>query len=340
MTVDLDTVQSRNGWSMWPRKRSHALPDCVIPIMRSGILAREFCRHSADAEVAAAFARSLYLRSADMFVCVGEPSIGNGSLTLIVDVGTSKLSDLGLRPGQPASISEQRITIGDMVELTFDDCDEWRPPRWPRAASLDRLSEVCCVAAHWIAAEAPMEGLARLSCLHELDTIETPFAHIARPRLMRFQSWLRAVLGTHRMPTVASSEPVHALIGLGPGLTPSGDDFLVGALALLDALGERSAHAVLARAIADAPRGLTSPLSDCLLRAAAAGHVGENLCRAVSAVISGAAETAVAALRHTGHSSGWDMLAGVVGALGAVRQLAFPTGNSMTPQAVVLNLGR
>jgi hypothetical protein len=108
---------------------------------------------------------------------------------------------------------------------------------------------------------------------------------------------------------------VHSLIGLGPGLTPSGDDFLVGALALLDALAERNAHAELARAIAVAPRGRTSPLSDCLLRAAAAGHPGEDLCRAVSAVVSAAPEAAVAAIRTVGHSSGWDMLAGMTAAL-------------------------
>jgi hypothetical protein len=37
-------------------------------------------------------------------------------------------------------------------------------------------------------------------------------------------------------------------------------------------------------------------------RAAAAGHVGETLCCAVSAIISGVPETAVAAIRRIGHS--------------------------------------
>jgi hypothetical protein len=316
MTLDIDTVQRRNGWGL-PRKRSHAGPDRCVPILRSGILARGFSRHHADAEVAAVFDRSLYLRSADMFICIGEPSIGNGPLTLIADLGGArKLSDLGLRPGQSASISEQRITINDTVELAFADCELWRPPRWPQALSPDRLHEVCRALARLTAAEAPADGLARLSCLHERDT--TPLARIARPRVARFRSWLRAALDTDQTPSAASSEPAQALIGLGPGLTPSGDDFLVGALPLLDALAARKAHAALAHAIADTPRGLTSPLSDCLLRAAAAGHVGETLRRAVSAVISGAADTAVDAIRHLGHSSGWDMLAGMLISLDVV----------------------
>jgi hypothetical protein len=319
MTFDIDTVQGRDGWSMRSRKRSHAGPDCVVPIVRCGILAREFCRHGADAEIAAVFERSLYLRSADMFVCVGEPSIGNGPLTLIADLGGSrKLSDLNLRRGRRAIISEQRITIGDTVELPFDDCEVWRPPRWPLPLLPDRLNEVYRAIARLTVAEAPEEGLARLSCLHEQDTNETPFTRIARPRVTRFQSWLRAALDTDQMPAAASPELVQALMGLGPGLTPSGDDVLAGALALLDALMERRGHAALARAITDAPRGLTSPLSDCLLRAAAAGLVGETLCRAVSAIISGAPETAVATIRNIGHSSGWDMLAGIATALEVV----------------------
>jgi hypothetical protein len=117
------------------------------------------------------------------------------------------------------------------------------------------------------------------------------------------------------------------LIGLGPGLTPSGDDFLVGALALLDAIGERAAHAALARAIVDASPNLTTPLSACFLRAAAAGHIGEALHRAVSSSITGDAGSAVAAVEKIGHSSGWDMLAGAMTALkvAAATRMRVPT---------------
>src|SRR5262249_54749872 len=130
-----------------------------------------------------------------------------------------------------------------------------------------------------------------------------------------FASWLHETLQTSHIETAACFDAIHGLTGLGPGLTPSGDDLLVGALAVLDALAERKTHAALANAIAAAPRGLTSPLSDYLLRAAAAGYLGDPLCRAVSAVISGKAEAAVASIREIGHSSGWDMLVGAVSTL-------------------------
>jgi hypothetical protein len=121
----------------------------------------------------------------------------------------------------------------------------------------------------------------------------------------------------------AAADRVHYLVGLGPGLTPSGDDVLVGALALLDALAERDAtarvmRANLARTVDDVPPGLTSPLSRCFLRVAAAGHVGERLHAAISSCLAGDADAAIAAVRDIGHSSGWDMMAGIVTALDAV----------------------
>ena len=112
--------------------------------------------------------------------------------------------------------------------------------------------------------------------------------------------------------------PIAGLIGLGPGLTPLRGRFP----------GGRACAARRARGKACAcrtgagdhrfPRGSTSALSECLLKTAAAGHFGEDLCRAVSAVITGMPDQAAAAIRKIGHSSGWDMLAGILTALHAV----------------------
>ena len=136
MTLNIDSGQRSAGWDMRPRKRSNDGSDIAVPILRSGILAREWCRHGRHAAVEAVFERSIYLRSGDVFVCIGEPSIGNGALTLITDFGVSRpLTDLGLYPGQPASISDRCIAIGNSVKFTLDRCVAWRQPRWPRSRS-------------------------------------------------------------------------------------------------------------------------------------------------------------------------------------------------------------
>jgi hypothetical protein len=269
-------------------------------------VAAEFCNTPGDAEVAAVFERSFYLRAGDLFVCVGEPAIGNGPLTLLADV---RVPMLGLHPGQPAHIMENRIDIG-AATFTCEGRERWHSPAWPRAVAPAVLTQVREDVMRRAAMDAPAEGFGRAIT----NLPDDAFARIARRHLARLRAWLS--VGSER----ASSQmcPVRDIIGTGHGLTPSGDDVLIGALALLDALGERRAHAALALAIDEVPPALTSPLSHCFLRVAAAGHVGEGLHAAVASILRGDADRAVAAIRTIGHSSGWDMMAGIVTTLEAV----------------------
>ena len=302
----------------------------VLPILRAGVLAQEFCRSVSRANVEAVFERCFYLRCGDELICIGDPDIGNGPLTLIGNPG--RLSDLDLRPGQSATVCERHILIGDSVWLTLDQTESWRPPLWPNRASPARLFDTCAALARRAAIDAPEEGLARhVSGVPEASGRQPRLARIAGPRIAIFERWLSGVLATNATPVLGSREAVQGLIGLGPGLTPSGDDFLVGALALLAAIGERDAHRALARAITDALPGSTAPLSACFLRAAAAGHVGEALHRAVSSAVAGDVDAAVVAAGKIGHSSGWDMMAGVITTLGiaaAARPETSPTTHS------------
>ena len=165
------------------------------------------------------------------------------------------------------------------------------------------------------AAEAPPEGLARPALCPQMPA---PLTRFARPRIAAFEAWLSR---PPRGADASAEAAVHGLIGLGPGLTPSGDDLLIGALALLRACGETGMHADLAQAITNAPPALTSPLSGRYLRAAANGHVGEHLHNAAASAAAGELDAAIASLRGVGHCSGWDMLAGIGVALRAVASL-------------------
>src|SRR5262249_17411590 len=180
-------------------------------------------------------------------------------------------ASVGLHPGQPALVSDRCIVIGDAVRLTLDPCLPWRQPPWPGALPPRALDDVRRVIARRMRLESPPESFARIVCRQDQDADETTLARIARPRLAQFESWLRDDAQHEEV----SAAAIRDLIGLGHGLTPSGDDFLVGALALLDALDERQAHAALAHAVTALPHELTSALSECLLMTAAAGHFGE-----------------------------------------------------------------
>jgi hypothetical protein len=116
-----------------------------------------------------------------------------------------------------------------------------------------------------------------------------------------------------------------ALLGVGGGLTPSGDDFVGGALfarrllaraGVVDAGAWRSVadavlaaapsrtHAISAALLGDLAEGLGwAPLHDLVL--ALVGHAASS------------AEDAAGRLVRLGHTSGWDLLAGFGAGLGA-----------------------
>jgi hypothetical protein len=104
---------------------------------------------------------------------------------------------------------------------------------------------------------------------------------------------------------------IRRLVGLGPGLTPAGDDFLCGFMAaancsareLVDAIGEAAEEGIPA----------TNEISGSLLRCAARGLFPRDLRRAAEAIASeeeSKAARSILRLCSLGHSSGADTATG------------------------------
>jgi hypothetical protein len=114
-----------------------------------------------------------------------------------------------------------------------------------------------------------------------------------------------------------TTDCVASLVGRGPGLTPSGDDALVGLLAVLHRLapaGDGALAEPLCRAV-EQNMHRTGDISAHYLRLAAGGHFGERLialCDALAAVTHDEVQAAAAAVAATGATSGADALLGVV----------------------------
>ena len=145
-----------------------------------------------------------------------------------------------------------------------------------------------------------------------LDGKPRALPQFAIPEFLRevipaFQKWLDD--GEARSPD--------ELIGLGPGLTPAGDDFAGGAMIALRAAGKaRLADRVAAWALPLAEHR-TSRISRAHLRCAAMGEGHEALHGLLAALNEGDAAIARAmqALDRVGHSSGRDAAAGALFAL-------------------------
>lgn len=108
-----------------------------------------------------------------------------------------------------------------------------------------------------------------------------------------------------------------ALLGLGPGLTPSGDDFLVGMLAALEVVGHGDRGAI-AVAVADHAPELTTELSARALSHAASGRYPQRLHDVLVAIVTNdaaAIRDRVEDVMRYGATSGADTLAGVFAGL-------------------------
>ncbi|MGN6331531.1 MAG: oxamate carbamoyltransferase subunit AllH family protein [Motilibacteraceae bacterium] len=146
------------------------------------------------------------------------------------------------------------------------------------------------------------------------DPLSSGWTHLPPPPL---PAAVRAPAGHLATALGAASPPdqleraVRALTGLGPGLTPAGDDLLCGALAGLHA----AAHPAAAR-LGDVVRRLaptrTTRLSAALLVAAADGGILPELASLLAAPGPDQAAAALRRLLAVGHTSGACLAAGAL----------------------------
>ena len=131
---------------------------------------------------------------------------------------------------------------------------------------------------------------------------------IAIPEVERALSgWLERCFSGY---FVAVPKAATRLVGLGPGLTPSGDDYLGGVMVALLAVGQPDIASALYASL-DLSR--TNRISAAHLAAAYEGAAAAPLHDVVNAVLQGRTERLSdrrAARNVMGHSSGWDAFAG------------------------------
>jgi hypothetical protein len=127
----------------------------------------------------------------------------------------------------------------------------------------------------------------------------------------RLEQATDAVLAAQPPPRSTVGGRRSPLAGLGSGLTPAGDDILMG---ILHALHAWRPDTDLCRRLAAAAAPHTTTLSAALLRAAAAGEASEPWHR-----LCAGAPGAVAAIQAAGHTSGRDAWYGFVRAAARLR---------------------
>ena len=266
-----------------------------MALLEVGRFAKDALAHG-DGAVCAVFSRSLYLQFPDdRFACIGDRSLGRGPLNALVSDWPAFAS---LAPGARLGLSTQGAK-------RWQAPGRVRPVCGPRLAA--RIEALVCAASGC----APHEGLGGA-----IAGDSSPLLRHARPAMAALDRWLAAPR------RAAVPEPAHALIGLGPGLTPSGDDYLGGMLVALRALGRAQSAAALWRWVSARLPGRTSAISGAHLAAAAAGEAHEALHDCLAALLGARAlrwSDRLERLGRLGHCSGWDALAGALAVARAAR---------------------
>jgi hypothetical protein len=229
--------------------------------------------------------------------------------------------------GRPGSMLHGRAMIaagalpqvqpGERVTIDAGGARQWHPPEpGPITAAVEIRAAARALAAALSGGEPP-PGFGALIAGASLAFPLHAAAGVA-------QTLARACAADDPAGAVAAAD---ALIGLGPGLTPSGDDFVGGAFFARACLRHRdpspadgwarAGAAVLARA-----RERTHPVSLALLGDLMDGHGHASLHDLAVALQTAcppaAALAAARQLARLGHSSGWDMLSGFLAGLGGL----------------------
>jgi hypothetical protein len=226
----------------------------------------------------AVFERAAYLKFPDRLVALCSCSAPRGPMHLRVDPLPR------LAPGEPVELSRRFLRL-PREDVTWTDAHVWRPPI--------------------VAARALDEHTATALAESTLDQVRARRTGLAHTTLA-----LAGELARSR----DLSSMARLLGGLGPGLTPSGDDVLAGAL-LVDSHRRPGA---LGSRIGVITQVDTSDVAREFLRWSARGECIEPAHELIGAVAKGSPARALCALDELGHvgaSSGSALALGILASL-------------------------
>lgn len=270
--------------------------------------------------VLAVFRRTFYVIDAEGgVVCIGDASLGAGPLNVTCGSLHNNWRAGPLSAGDTARVADGILTIGNRLAFSLEGVATWRPAPRPVFRGWPALRRGLKCLAEQARTEAPADGLGRMIPLlaaGDISLLErrgaSPIARAAAPGISRLWHWLYGRLGD--LGERATPSAVVSLLGMGPGLTPSGDDFLGGVAVALHALGRKDAAEDLAACLAGHLTVRTGVISGAHLRCALMGEASALTLEAMDAILSGRPARILAAGRAAatvGHTSGWDTLSGL-----------------------------
>ncbi len=239
-----------------------------------------------------------------------------GAVRVRVSVGRS-LDNLGIRPGDAVATIDGGLVCGP-VPVIAGMVRAWSAalPAFPSTLAARRcLSEKLIMLRHEIAFAGQAGGLKAFISGDARTLMEQRLAE-------RAAALVGALAAGKRDDALAAG---NRLIGLGTGLTPSGDDFLAGMMVIINMPAGPFGRRHRETAAALAAGAATGTVSRAMLRHAARGRVRAGAVALLEAMTDPVSRDIAAAARPvllSGATSGTDLAAGIAAGLAIGLELA------------------
>lgn len=298
-------------------------------------LYEELSAHPFSGHILGLFNRACNLIDANhRLITLTSPAVGNGPFSIVIK-GIDNFADV-FEPQQAVFVTHQDLTIGEW-HTSLAQADLWEPKiLWPPQMYVPPPSVMALLKPYTTWPHLPIETR------NPSESVKTPAnpshstSYVLRPTyvergtsvyddcLQRFSentqtpivkrtTHLARRAATELAQTIAQNknieEAVTQLAGLGSGLTPAGDDYLVGVMAALWLTGRSD----LPPKIASVASSRTTTFSAAFLRAAGCSRFTESWHKLIEALLNEdnlALRKAVNRISQFGATSGTDALAG------------------------------
>ena len=275
-----------------------------------------------DGEVHSVFERTFNILFGGELVGVARSDVTRSPINLVTDIPPNEsMSSLGIDKGMQVKVDD-RLLIDEVLEISLKDATIWRPRnRVDGHPNFEHVKKNLKILEKFVASNGRREGLGQLlSHIDEIAAGKRPSAsnlsEVAEATLPHLASLFEAVRsgGVDEIKKISRN-----LVGLGPGLSPSGDDALVGLMVALwwsaNSLGGDIERVKKINEAVVSCADKTTLLSQQLLRHATRGETNEVVEILLDGIFVGEPEDVrVSAQRvlKIGETSGADMTVGIL----------------------------
>lgn len=281
-----------------------------------GPIAKRMLQQSRSAKVMACFDRSLYLEVGTGLICVADACLYDGPLNLLVRLESrsaeffNSLASVGERWIVEDGLRLRSDAGAACIELATASIWQSKSARMPLPDKI-KIDGGLRALRELIASRSGPKGLIDLA----VDQALRPRSAVERAAWKPLHTVRNGIRDWLEGAEAGLDKPISALLGLGPGLTPSGDDLIAGFLIASHHVGNGGAASALWKRLEDQARLQTNRISFAHLVVAGQGAGAAPLHDLLDAISDNSIEQIAKILDDVdkiGHSSGWDAVAGLL----------------------------